>query len=863
MVNKTILHYRVIEQLGAGGMGVVYLAEDLKLQRKVALKFLPVHIAGNPDDRKRFKVEAQAAAALNHPNIASIYAIEETDDYLFLVMEYIDGKELTDVVRTKQSSAATSGEANIASGIDSHVLIAVQIAKGLQAAHEKGIVHRDIKSSNIMITKDGQVKIMDFGLAKISGREEFTRVGSTLGTTGYMAPEQIKAEAATPATDIWAFGIVVCELVTGHLPFQGAYEQAVFYAILNEEPPALSELTEQKIPADIETVYRKCLQKKPEDRYQSAQDLLDALQGNIPAEEPGTKDKKPVKRRGIIPKYTMPGLAGIILILVSWIVIQNYDNWFTNLPEEQHVAVLPFEMINGNAEEVAFCDGLVETMTSKLTQMEQFHGTLWVVPASEIRRNKITSVKEAMMAFGVNLAVSGSLQMMNEVVRLTINLIDARELRQLNSVVLDVAPDKLASLQDKSVLQMLKLIKLQLNPEFNEILSAGTTTVPGAYEFYLQGLGYMQRYESNNNLETAVELFRQAVKLDSSYALAYAGLGEAYWRLYDSLREKKWITMAQKASQKAIEINSDLPEANNSMGLAYAGTGKYAEAIDAFNKALWKDPTNATALRGLATAYEAQQQIAKAEDIYKRSIATKPDYWAGYNALGVFYFKQGFYEKAIQQFRQVIKLTPDNARGYSNLGGIYYMLKRLPEAKEMFEKSLDIKKTYRVCSNLGTLYYIEKEYDDAAYMYEMALDLNKADYRIWGNLASAYYRSPKNSRKAPFTYQKAIEIAEEMKAINPLDGTIIADLAGYYSMLGQKEKAISYLHNAQHIEQDNINIIYSSGTTYEQLGDREKAIEWLVKAIKKGYPKDEIESQPELQNLISDPQYKSKTKNIN
>lgn len=852
MVNKTILHYHIIEQLGAGGMGVVYLADDKKLNRKVALKFLPVHIASLADDRRRFKAEAQAAAALNHPNIASIYAIEETDDYIFIAMEYVEGSELKTLIENDKISRPDKN-------LNPEKII-LQIAEGLKAAHSKGIVHRDIKSSNIMVTAAGQVKIMDFGLAKISGGEELTQVGATVGTTGYMAPEQIRAEEVSPATDIWALGVIICELLTKQLPFRGAYEQAVFYSILNEDAPKLIELSDNAESALFQNIYQRCLKKNPQERYQDLQQLIDDLHNGSDTVTKEIPLKPLIQKEPVKKKYAIPFTVIIVVLALVWIIFKNYDKWFTSLPSEQHVAVLPFEMINGDPEKTAFCDGLVETMTSKLTQMEQFHGTLWVVPASEIRRNKVQSAKDAQIAFGVNLVVSGSLQIMKDLIRLTINLIDAAEMRQLNSAVIDVSSNKLASLQDKSVTELLKLIKIQLNPESVKIISAGTTTVPGAYEFYLQGIGYLQRYESNNNLETAVKLFSQAVELDSSYALAYAGLGESYWRLYESQREKKWIDLANSASEKAIRINADLPEANNSLGLVYAGTGRYREAIDVFDRALANDPTNAAALRGTAAAYEAQQQMDKAESVYKRAIALKPDYWGGYNALGVLYFKQGKYEEAITQFRQVIKLTPDNARGYSNLGGIYYMIKRLPEAKEMFEKSLDIKKTYRVCSNLGTLYYIEQKYDEAAYMYEMALELNKADYRIWGNLASAYFRSTKNKTKAPSIYQKAIDLAEEMRNVNPSVSDVVADIAGYYSMLGQKEKALSYLKEAQQQDQNNAYVAYVSGTTYEQLGERDKAIEWLVKAVKEGYSLGEIESQPELLNVVNDPKYKLQIK---
>jgi len=248
MIGKTISHYNLLEKLGEGGMGVVYKADDTKLKREVAIKFLPRHILSNKEVRQRFEIEAQAAAALNHPNIAHIYAIEDTDDEMFIVMEFIDGKELKDKIKTGPIS--TNEAINIAN----------QIAEGLDVAHKKGILHRDIKSSNIMITKDGRVKIMDFGLAKIKGGTELTKIGSTVGTAAYMSPEQARGEELDHRTDIWSFGVVFYEMLSGQLPFLGEYEQAVIYSILNEEPKPVAE-TRPDIPQQVQQIVQKMLVK--------------------------------------------------------------------------------------------------------------------------------------------------------------------------------------------------------------------------------------------------------------------------------------------------------------------------------------------------------------------------------------------------------------------------------------------------------------------------------------------------------------------------------------------------------------------------------------------------------------------------
>jgi serine/threonine protein kinase len=271
LIGTTILHYHIIEKLGEGGMGVVYLAKDTKLERKVAIKFLPHHIAKDSEERKRFEIEAKAAAALNHPNIATIYTIEEAEGEIFIVMEYIEGSELSKVIG--------KGEKTTPLPVDLAIRYAEQIAQGLQAAHERGIVHRDIKSSNIMITGKGNVKIMDFGLAKFRGSVQLTQAGTTVGTAAYMSPEQARSEEVDHRTDIWSFGIVLYKMLTGKPPFHGDYEQAVIYAILNEEPVPIRKRYPD-ITKEIERMVKHCLEKKRENRYISIEEILTEL-GNM------------------------------------------------------------------------------------------------------------------------------------------------------------------------------------------------------------------------------------------------------------------------------------------------------------------------------------------------------------------------------------------------------------------------------------------------------------------------------------------------------------------------------------------------------------------------------------------------------
>jgi len=854
MIGKTISHYRILEKLGEGGMGVVYKAQDIKLKRTVALKFLPSELTRDQEAKERFIHEAQAASALDHPNICTIHEIDETDDgQMFVCMACYEGETVKEKI--------SRGPLKLEEAVD----ITIHVAEGLARAHEVGITHRDIKPANIMVTKRSEVKILDFGLAKLAGQTKLTKTGATLGTVAYMSPEQARGEEVDQRMDIWSLGVVLYEMVTGKLPFKSEYDQAVVYSILNEEPEPMRGLRSD-VPMELERIVNRTLAKSPEERYQHVDEILTDLKSvkrEIDSGRPSAYAEippAPPSRPRLFPWLVGPLTVVVLGVLLLWLIPSSRHavlKWFSSepVPVEKHLVVLPFTNVGEALTSQAFCDGLMETLTSKLTQLEQFHGSLWVVPASEVRERGVDSAGEARRAFGVTLAVTGSVQRLNDKVRMTLNLVDAETERQMRSLVIDDSLANVSALQDSTVIKLAGMLEVQLQPEEHRFLTAGGTTAPEAYNLYLQGRGYLQRYEKVENIDTAIGLFQRAMGEDSRYALAYAGLGEAYWRKYEASKEPQWVEHAINNGQRAVELNDFLAPVHITLGLIHKGTGRYQEAIQEFKQALKLDPVSHDAYRGLAIAYLRLNKVEQAEATLRKVIELKPDYWAGYYDLATFYLNLGRHEDAVKQLHKAVTLVPDGFYAHNDLGALYFNLGRWTDARKMWERSLEIEPNYAAYSNLGILHHIEMRYGDAARMYEKALELDNRNYRVWGNLASAYYWMPGERGRALATYQRAAQMAEEERKVNPHDPEVLSDLAEYYAMIRERTRALSHVQQALSLASDDIEVMASAGLVYELLGERDRALEWVGKALEHGYPRAQIERLPELQQLRADPRF--------
>ena len=851
LTGTSVGRFAIHSRLGAGRMGEVYLAQDTKLKRSVALKRMAPELRSDERFRQRFLKEAERASLLSDFHIASVYDVLEEDNETFLVMEYVEGATL----RSRFGKPLS---------VEEFFPLAIECAEALVAAHEKGIVHRDIKPENIMLNPKGHVKVLDFGVAKrlprtddeTTTRDSSSGEGTVAGTPAYMAPEVLLGQEADERVDLFSVGVVFYEALTGQHPFLAEGFVQTTDRILHEEPPPVRQLN-PAVPEELERTVTRLLAKDRSRRYASAIELLTELSAMERAL--GGRDLHPPRRRmlrRIVAAVALAAAVLVLLVMTSPSLREAIKRQFgiPEIPQDKRLAVLPFAVVSGEPSLVALSRGLNETLTARLNQLTERH-LLQVVPSSEVRALNVTTVDKARKLLGINLALVGSLQEAGGVLRINYSLVDAYQRRQLRADTITAASTDPFEVEDEVVTSALSSLAIELAPPEKRALTTYGTQVAAAYDDYLRGRGFLQEYQRPESVQNAISAFRRAAALDPHFALAFAGLGEAFWRKYENTRDTEWVEPARQACEQATSLDSQLAAAQVCLGRLNQGTGNYEQARAEFQRAIELAPGLDDAYRGLALAYESLGKLDLAEATYRQAIAVRPGLWLGYNALGVFFYRHGRYAEAEEMFQRVVTLTPDNPRGHSNLGATYQTQGRIQPAIQAYRTAMALGPDYRVASNLGTLlFYYEHDYAKAAESFEQALALNDRDYRIWGNLGSAYKWAgqPEKSRAA---YLKAVALAERELGVNPRDGEVLLDLANYHADLKDPARARQYLQRGLRLAGNDANLLFLAATAYQQLGDRDQALFWLRRAVDAGYSREEIAHVPELASLRQDPRF--------
>ena len=741
MIGKTISHYKILAKLGEGGMGVVYKAEDTKLKRIVALKFLSA-IALGGEEKSRFLREAQAAAALNHPNICTIYEVDEADGQMFIAMEFIEGQSLREKIEVGPLK------------IEEAIKLATQIADGLQAAHEKGITHRDIKSANIMITEKNQVKIMDFGLAKLArGGTMLTKEGMTLGTAAYMSPEQARGEVVDHRTDIWSLGVVLYEMISGRLPFRGEYEQAMMYSILNEDPQPLTALR-TGLPMELERIANKTLAKKAEERYQHMDEMLVDLRALEKAIESGMTKERQTK--AVLPKrkqvYLYGGVASLLILLIGAGFYLWQSREHKAMPNS--IAVLPLENLSGDPEQEYFTDGMTEALITNLAKIS----ALRVISRTTVMRYKARNkpLPEIAQELKADVVVEGSVLRSGDRVRITAQLLDAATDRHLWAENYERDLRDILALQSEVAQAIAKEIQIKLTAQDQTRLASVRPINPRAYEAYLKGRYYAAKI-TKEDLNKGFEHFSQALAIEPSYAMAYDGL--AYYHIV----AVEWLSSpseampkAREAAKKALEIDEKLAEAHTSLGTVH----------------FWYD-----------------WDWVAAEREYKRAMELNPNYAVAHQFYGFYLVAMGRFEQAITELKLAQELEPLSSEISTFLGVSLYFARRYDQAIEIFHKILDLDPNYWFAHlSLGWVYEQTGEIQGSVGALQKAWELEGSILHILAALGRAYAVSGKRD--------EAKRVLAELQEKSRQSYVPLYSIAIIYAGLGENDKAFEWLEKA-------------------------------------------------------------------
>ena len=680
MIGQTILHYNILEKLGEGGMGVVYKAEDTKLKREVAIKFLPHQISANKEEKQRFEIEAQAAAALNHPNIATIYAIEESDNEVFIAMEYIKGIELKDKI------------SNVLPPVEESINIIEQISQGLKAAHLKGITHRDIKSSNIMMTDSGQIKIMDFGLAKVRGISQITKFGTTLGTTAYMSPEQARGEHVDQRTDIWSLGIITFELLTGKTPYEGEFEQAIIYSILNEEPKSLISLRKDA-PLKLERIVMKMLAKNKEQRYQDTTEILNDLND-----------------------------------------LKKSDSSVDKSDEKKTIAVLPFANISPDKEADYFAEGLSEELITNLAKIKEIN--LIARSNSMKYKNSEKDIKTIGRELSTRYIMQGTVRKFKDDLRISVQLTDVSKEFQLWGETYKGKMEDVFDIQEKVAKEIAEALRVSLFPKEKMVLEKRATLNHEAFDLCLKGRNFLNKL-SKNNIQFAIQLFQKAIEIDPRYASGYAGLSEAYASQYRyAEKNSALLDKAIDSGLRALMYDPTVSEAYAALALAYFEKKLLDEALTAGRKAIELDTNNYIAHWILGRIYYSTDRSEEAIELFKKVVLINPEFYSAYNDLSNCYDKLGKTEEYNSILQKVIKLypkylsqNPDDARGHIFYAHALLRIGKTKDAEQEAEKAIDLSPNDALMSYNVACFHSRLGNKDSGIKYlEQAIKLGYANY---------------------------------------------------------------------------------------------------------------------------------------
>ena len=858
LVGRLLGRYEVVSLLGVGGMGEVYRARDTELERDVAVKVLPDAASGDPAWLERFRREARALSRLSHPNILEIFDAGSDDGIRYVVTELVEGRTLRDHLEHGRLQ------------IRKAVAIADAIARGLGAAHAQGVVHRDVKPENVMLTSDGRVKVLDFGIASLHEPEPaaidateaqtVTSAGTLLGTIGYMAPEQVRGETADARSDVFAVGCVLYEMLTGRRAFERATPAATLAAIMHEEPEPLGALVPD-LPSSLARVVMRCLEKEPGERFQSAADIAFALRA---AE--GSRGHRPIaRRRKLDRRLVVAAIVGAAVVIAAGLAWRNVAFGPPSLPDVLHLAVMPFSAAGGAEEDRLAAAGLSEKLIGDLTLIEEVtQGAVWVLPNRGRSRHDPVGMRSLALKYGLTATVTGELENGSDRMRLELEVVDPTSGHRLRHAVSQDGVANLNTLQVTAPILVADLLGQDNAANLRERLTSSSTNVADALNGYLVGLGRLAAVNGKTgseiaNLEAAADSFRAAARADPAFVSARLGLARASAMLLAQTHDTAWLETGLAEIEAVGRLGAPPGEASAVEAELFSSAGRFEEAAVSLETAVRERPASAELHQELGRMYQRLGRPDDAEAELERAVYLRPGYWITHHWLARLYLSTGAYESAAVQFRRVIDCAPRYEGGYNNLGYVYHKVGRLEAARDVFEQSLAIQpqNNYNAVLNLGTLYFEASRFGDAARMFEQAVAIDETNFMSWGNLAFSYQSSGRDADRARECFERAIEVAEAERQRSPGDAGLLATLATYLAAVGRRDEGLVAAEQAIAANPTDPQAIAGIADALEDLGDRDRALEWVEKAFAAGVPPSRFESRPSWRDLVANPRYRA------
>jgi eukaryotic-like serine/threonine-protein kinase len=846
--------YHIEALLGQGGMGRVYKAYDRELSRTVAIKVVREGVMAEANALNRFKQELVLASKISQKHILRIHDLGEVNGVKFITMAYVEGEDLHQIIKTNGKLP-----------LDRLVKFATQLASALAAAHAENVVHRDLKPQNILVDKNDQIYVSDFGLAKsfAEGSVGMTQTGAFLGTPRYMSPEQVEGKPTDGRSDLYAYGLILYEMATGDVPFTGDSTLGVMYQRIKEKPKS-PKLVNPELPNWLVQIIMRCLEKDPADRYQNAYEIL----ADLKAGESPSGASRVVSRSGSSIQIVLPQFAGrrwvwvvggVVAILLLAFAIPPVRHMVLGLRTSggtssiagvpplssgPFIAVLPLQILSGSSQIDYVAKGIQEALSAKLFQMKDIR------LASDDAADQVSqkqSLAKIGRALGANLLVLGTLQSAGDRLRIVMNLEDVIDSKQLWTHEFDGVVGDLFTIEDQIYAQL--VAGLDVNPTNEELASAEArpTNNIGAYDLYLRGRNSLRGHDPKS-IQSALDYFDQALKADPQFALAYTGVADASLRMYKIKNDGFWTQKALAAAQQAQQLNDKLPEVHATLGSVYAATGKYSEAVSELEGALSLAPNSDEFYRRLGDVYLSSGNNAQAVQAFQKAVVLNPYYWVNQNALGRAYAHLADYSKALEAFQQVAVLEPDIDAGFENVGNMYLQQGKYQESIPYFRKALDIEPYFTTYSNLGTSYFFLKQYANAVQMFEKAVALSPKDADVIVNLADAYAGAGQQD-KARATYQQAVTAGFKELETNPQDARVMTDIALSYAKTGNATQALKFIRQARAIDKTNVDYIYTEAEVHAILGQVPEALKSLRDAFEKRYPAEYAAGDDDLKNL--------------